>query len=41
MELEHVYDGMYREIFNEIDSQRPFADLRAWLEQVAVSVRQR
>ena len=37
----HVYDGMYHEIFNEIDAQRPFADLRAWLEQVAVSVRQR
>ena len=37
----HVYDGMYHEIFNEVDSQRPFADLKAWLEQVAVSVRQR
>jgi alpha-beta hydrolase superfamily lysophospholipase len=29
----HVYDGMYHEIFNEIDAARPFADLRAWLEQ--------
>jgi alpha-beta hydrolase superfamily lysophospholipase len=37
----HVYDGMYHEIFNEIDSQRPFADLRTWVEQVAVSVRKR
>jgi alpha-beta hydrolase superfamily lysophospholipase len=37
----HVYDGMYHEIFNEVDSQRPFSDLRAWLEQVTASVRQR
>jgi alpha-beta hydrolase superfamily lysophospholipase len=31
----HVYDGMYHEIFNEIDAQRPFADLRAWLERIS------
>jgi alpha-beta hydrolase superfamily lysophospholipase len=31
----HVYDGMYHEVFNEIDSQRPFADLRAWLERIS------
>jgi alpha-beta hydrolase superfamily lysophospholipase len=23
---------MYHEIFQEIDAERPFADLRAWLE---------
>jgi alpha-beta hydrolase superfamily lysophospholipase len=28
----HVYDGMYHEVFQEIDATRPFADLRAWLE---------
>jgi alpha-beta hydrolase superfamily lysophospholipase len=37
----HVYDGMYHEIFNELDPQRPLADLKAWLEQVAVQARQR
>jgi alpha-beta hydrolase superfamily lysophospholipase len=31
----HVYDGMYHEVFNEIDNQRPFADLRAWLERIS------
>jgi alpha-beta hydrolase superfamily lysophospholipase len=29
----HVYEGMYHEVFNELDAQRPFADLRAWLER--------
>ncbi|NHZ36121.1 alpha/beta hydrolase [Massilia rubra] len=27
----HVYEGMYHEIFNELDAARPLADLRAWL----------
>ncbi|RSZ55303.1 alpha/beta hydrolase [Massilia atriviolacea] len=27
----HVYDGLYHEIFNELDAARPLADLRAWL----------
>jgi len=27
----HIYDSFYHEIFNEIDCERPFADLRAWL----------
>jgi alpha-beta hydrolase superfamily lysophospholipase len=29
----HVYRGMYHELFNEIDSKQPFADLRAWIER--------
>jgi alpha-beta hydrolase superfamily lysophospholipase len=37
----HVYDDMYHEVFNEIDSQRAFADLRAWLEEVAMPRQQR
>jgi alpha-beta hydrolase superfamily lysophospholipase len=37
----HVYDGMYHEIFNELDSQPPFADLKAWLEQITVARQQR
>jgi alpha-beta hydrolase superfamily lysophospholipase len=37
----HEYDRLYHEIFNEPDSQQPFEDLKAWLDQVAVSVRQR
>jgi alpha-beta hydrolase superfamily lysophospholipase len=37
----YVYDEMYHEIFNEIDAQRVMADLKKWLEQLAVSVRQR
>lgn len=37
----HVYEGMYHEIFNELDAQRPFADLRAWLEQATASRQQR
>jgi alpha-beta hydrolase superfamily lysophospholipase len=37
----HVYDGMYHEIFNELDSQRPFADLKMWLEQLTVARQQR
>jgi alpha-beta hydrolase superfamily lysophospholipase len=27
----HVYDGFYHEIFNEVEVQRPFADLGSWL----------
>ncbi|MDL2357663.1 MAG: lysophospholipase [Pseudomonadota bacterium] len=30
----HVYDDMYHEIFNELDPRRPYADLKAWLEQL-------
>ncbi|MES2760483.1 MAG: lysophospholipase [Pseudomonadota bacterium] len=37
----HVYDGMYHEIFNELDTTRPFADLKAWLEQVTAARQQR
>jgi alpha-beta hydrolase superfamily lysophospholipase len=37
----HVYDGMYHEIFNELDSQRPLADLKTWLEQLTVARQQR
>lgn len=29
----HVYDGMYHEVFNEVDAQRPFGDLQAWIER--------
>jgi alpha-beta hydrolase superfamily lysophospholipase len=28
----HVYDGFYHEIFNEVEAERPYADLRTWLE---------
>jgi alpha-beta hydrolase superfamily lysophospholipase len=28
----HVYEGYYHEVFNEANSQKPFADLRAWIE---------
>ncbi|MFC3109228.1 alpha/beta hydrolase [Undibacterium arcticum] len=28
----HCYDRFYHEIFNEIDAQRVFADVRAWLD---------
>jgi alpha-beta hydrolase superfamily lysophospholipase len=28
----HVYPGFYHEVFNEIEPERPFADVRAWLE---------
>ena len=34
----HVYDGMYHEIFNELDAQRPLGDLKTWLEKVGLSV---
>jgi alpha-beta hydrolase superfamily lysophospholipase len=37
----HVYDDMYHEIFNEVDAQRPFADLKAWLEQMSLARQQR
>lgn len=33
----HVYDDLYHEIFNELDAQRPFGDLRTWLEQVGLA----
>ncbi|MDB5919849.1 MAG: lysophospholipase [Massilia sp.] len=34
----HVYDAMYHEIFNEIDVQRPLADLKRWVEEVGLAV---
>ncbi len=37
----HVYDDMYHEVFNEVESQRPLEDLKAWLEQVALPARER
>jgi alpha-beta hydrolase superfamily lysophospholipase len=37
----HVYDQMYHEIFNEVDAQRPFADLKAWLEEMSLARRLR
>jgi alpha-beta hydrolase superfamily lysophospholipase len=34
----HRYDAFYHEVFNETDARRPFADLRAWLdEQLAIA----
>lgn len=30
----HVYPDFYHEVFNEIDAERPFADVRAWLESL-------
>lgn len=30
---EHFYEGFYHEIFNELDADRVFADVRAWLER--------
>lgn len=35
----HVYDAMYHEIFNEIDVQRPLADLKTWVEDVGLAAR--
>jgi alpha-beta hydrolase superfamily lysophospholipase len=32
----HVYDELYHEIFNEVDTTRPLADLKAWLEQATL-----
>ncbi len=37
----HVYDAMYHEIFNEVDAERPFAALEAWLEQMQLARRHR
>lgn len=37
----HVYDGMYHEIFNELDAQRPLDDLKSWLDGVGLAVRVR
>lgn len=37
----HVYEGMYHEIFNELEAERPFADLRMWLDEVALARQQR
>jgi alpha-beta hydrolase superfamily lysophospholipase len=30
----HVYAQMYHEIFNEIDAQKVFDDLRAWVQKL-------
>jgi alpha-beta hydrolase superfamily lysophospholipase len=30
----HVYEGFYHEVFNETEAQRPFADVRTWLERL-------
>jgi alpha-beta hydrolase superfamily lysophospholipase len=35
----HVYEGFYHEIFNEVESRKPFADLRSWLEGRILSIR--
>lgn len=35
----HVYDAMFHEIFNEVDAQRPLADLKTWVEEVGLAVR--
>ena len=35
----HVYDAMFHEIFNELDAQRPLADLKRWVEEVVLAVR--
>lgn len=37
----HVYDGMYHEIFNEPDVERPLGDLKTWLDEVGLAVRVR
>ncbi|MDB5906195.1 MAG: lysophospholipase [Massilia sp.] len=34
----HVYDGMYHEVFNEIDAQRPLDDLKEWLDRAITGV---
>ena len=34
----HVYDGMFHEIFNELDAQRPHADLKRWVEEVGLAI---
>jgi alpha-beta hydrolase superfamily lysophospholipase len=28
----HAYPGAYHEVFNEVDAERPFCDMRAWLD---------
>ena len=35
----NVYDGMFHEIFNEPDAQRPRADLKRWVEEVGLAIR--
>jgi alpha-beta hydrolase superfamily lysophospholipase len=35
----YVYDGMYHEIFNELDAGRPAGDLKSWLDEVGLAVR--
>lgn len=37
----HVYDDMYHEIFNELDAQRPLADLKTWLDDIGLAARVR
>lgn len=33
-----VYDGMYHEVFNEVDAQRPLDDLKEWLDRAITRV---
>jgi alpha-beta hydrolase superfamily lysophospholipase len=35
----HVYDGMFHEIFNELDTQLPLGDLKRWVEEVGLAAR--
>ena len=37
----HIYDGMYHEIFNEPDAERPLGDLKSWLDEIGLAVRVR
>lgn len=37
----HMYEGMYHEVFNEVESARPLADLREWLQRAVLPVRER
>jgi alpha-beta hydrolase superfamily lysophospholipase len=29
----HIYENFYHEVFNEVESHKPLADMRAWLER--------
>ena len=34
-----IYDAMFHDIFNDLDSQRPLADLKRWVEEVGLAIR--
>ncbi len=34
----HLYRDFYHEVFNEVDAQRVFADVRGWLQELAAAV---